>query len=120
MNIGESDHIDADLGIPTWTQNQRPSDNNQRKRLSIQVMQGENFGLILDGEARSDGAIRFLIGINIGDVIPDGTDVHGLRGKRGITASPNARRVASAYRGQCAIICRVVPTWPSRHSGRST
>jgi hypothetical protein len=45
MNIGESDHIDGDLGIPTWTQNQRPSDNNQRKRLSIQVMTSANFSL---------------------------------------------------------------------------
>src|SRR5690242_8560476 len=39
MNIRESDHIAADLGIPTWTQNQRPSERNRRKRLSIQVMQ---------------------------------------------------------------------------------
>jgi hypothetical protein len=45
MNIGESDHIAADLGIPTWTQNQKLSDNNRRERLSIQIMQGENFGL---------------------------------------------------------------------------
>jgi hypothetical protein len=46
MNIGESDHIAADLGIPTWTQNQKLSDNNRRERLSIQIMQGENFGLV--------------------------------------------------------------------------
>jgi hypothetical protein len=56
MNIGESDHIDADLGIPTWTQNQKPSDKNQRKRLSIQVMQGENFGLS-DAAGQRRGAI---------------------------------------------------------------
>jgi adenylate cyclase len=32
---------------------------------------------VVDGEAPSDRAIRFRIGINMGDVIPDGTDVHG-------------------------------------------
>jgi adenylate cyclase len=32
---------------------------------------------VFDGEAPSDRAIRFRIGINVGDVIPDGTDVHG-------------------------------------------
>ena len=45
MNIGESDHIAADEGIPTWTQNQRISDNNPLERLSIQIKQSENFGL---------------------------------------------------------------------------
>jgi hypothetical protein len=45
MNIRESDHIAADLGIPTWTQNQKLSDRNRRKRLSIPVVQRENFGL---------------------------------------------------------------------------
>ena len=32
---------------------------------------------ILDHEQPSDRAIRFRIGINIGDAIPDGTDLHG-------------------------------------------
>jgi adenylate cyclase len=32
---------------------------------------------VVDGHAPSDRAIRFRIGINVGDVIPDGTDVHG-------------------------------------------
>jgi adenylate cyclase len=32
---------------------------------------------VVDGDAPSDRAIRFRIGINMGDVIPDGTDVHG-------------------------------------------
>jgi adenylate cyclase len=32
---------------------------------------------VVDGEAPTDRAIRFRIGINVGDVIPDGTDVHG-------------------------------------------
>jgi adenylate cyclase len=31
----------------------------------------------LDGDQPADRAIRFRVGINIGDVIPDGTDVHG-------------------------------------------
>jgi adenylate cyclase len=30
-----------------------------------------------DGDQPSDRAIRFRVGINVGDVIPDGTDVHG-------------------------------------------
>jgi hypothetical protein len=32
---------------------------------------------IHDGHQPPDRAIRFRVGINIGDVIPDGTDVHG-------------------------------------------
>jgi adenylate cyclase len=30
-----------------------------------------------DGDLPPDQAIRFRVGINVGDVIPDGTDVHG-------------------------------------------
>jgi adenylate cyclase len=30
-----------------------------------------------DGDQPTDRAIRFRVGINVGDVIPDGTDVHG-------------------------------------------
>ena len=30
-----------------------------------------------DGDLPPDRAIRFRVGINVGDVIPDGTDVHG-------------------------------------------
>ena len=32
---------------------------------------------VVDGEVAPDRIIRFRIGINVGDVIPDGTDVHG-------------------------------------------
>jgi adenylate cyclase len=32
---------------------------------------------VLDGDQPPDRAIRFRIGINIGDAIPDGTDLHG-------------------------------------------
>jgi adenylate cyclase len=32
---------------------------------------------ICDGEQTSDRAIRFRLGINIGDAIADGTDLHG-------------------------------------------
>jgi adenylate cyclase len=32
---------------------------------------------VVDGKVPSDRAIRFRIGINMGDVIPDGTDVTG-------------------------------------------
>jgi adenylate cyclase len=30
-----------------------------------------------DGDQPPDRAIRFRVGINVGDVIPDGTDIHG-------------------------------------------
>jgi len=45
MNSPESDHIAADLGIPTWTQNISLLSANRRKRLTLQVGQSENFGL---------------------------------------------------------------------------
>src|SRR5215475_2813230 len=32
---------------------------------------------VVDSEVPSDRTIRFRVGINMGDVIPDGTDVHG-------------------------------------------
>ena len=32
---------------------------------------------VYDGDQRPDRRIRFRVGINIGDVIPDGTDLHG-------------------------------------------
>jgi class 3 adenylate cyclase len=32
---------------------------------------------VCDGDRHPDRTIRFRIGINVGDVIPDGTDVHG-------------------------------------------
>ena len=36
-----------------------------------------------DADQPPDRAIRFRVGINIGDVIADGTDLHGRRGERG-------------------------------------
>jgi class 3 adenylate cyclase len=30
-----------------------------------------------DGDQPADQAIRFRVGINVGEVIPDGTDIHG-------------------------------------------
>jgi adenylate cyclase len=32
---------------------------------------------VWDGDQPTDRAVRFRVGINVGDVIPDGTDVHG-------------------------------------------
>jgi adenylate cyclase len=32
---------------------------------------------VVEGDLPSDRSIRFRVGINVGDVIPDGTDVHG-------------------------------------------
>ncbi len=32
---------------------------------------------VLDGDRPPDGAIRFRVGINLGDAIPDGSDLHG-------------------------------------------
>ena len=43
-------------------------------RCAVKVQQGVP---IHDRDQPPDRAIRFRIGINVGDVIPDGTDVHG-------------------------------------------
>jgi adenylate cyclase len=52
-----------------------------------------------DGDQPPDRAIRFRIGINIGDAIPDGTDLHGD------AVNVAVRLQAECLLGQCA--CRV-------------
>ncbi len=43
-------------------------------RCAVKVQQAV---AVYDGDHPSDRRIRFRVGINVGDVIPDGTDVHG-------------------------------------------
>jgi adenylate cyclase len=44
-------------------------------RCAVQVQQQVS---AYDGDLAPDQAIRFRVGINVGDVIPDGLDVHGM------------------------------------------
>jgi len=50
MNMPESNHIPADLGTPTWTQNQRAYKPNPQKGFVVQCNASENFGLANDPE----------------------------------------------------------------------
>ena len=71
---------------------------------------------VYDGDQLPDRRIRFRVGINIGDVIADGTDLHG----DGIKSRPGWRRsarwAASASRVRCAIMCVAGSTWRSSRS----
>src|SRR6476660_411787 len=52
MNMAESNHTPAVLGIPTWTQNPHQSSNNTLTGFSLQVPTRENFRLgdgVLEG-----------------------------------------------------------------------
>jgi class 3 adenylate cyclase len=68
----------------------------------------------------TDRIIRFRIGIDIGDAIADGADLHG----DGVILRPgcrrNAYRVASAYRVRCVIMCTIGSIWRSNSWGRWT
>ena len=72
---------------------------------------------IHDRDQPPDRAIRFRVGINLGDAIADGTDLHGdavnVAGFR-----PSVRRAASASRDRCGITCLAGSIWPSRNLGR--
>ena len=48
MNMPESNHIPADLGTPTWTQNQRAYKPNPQKGFVVQRNASENFGVDSD------------------------------------------------------------------------
>ena len=74
---------------------------------------------IHDGDQPPDRAIRFRIGINIGDAIADGTDLHGDAVNVAARFRPSARRAASASRDRCAIMCMIGSIWPLRSLGRS-
>jgi hypothetical protein len=65
MNMAESNHTPAVLGIPTWTQNPHQSSNNTLTGFSLQVPTRENFRLdrpVLKGMTPSDrnAAVRRL------------------------------------------------------------
>ncbi len=58
MNIPESNHILADLGILTWTQNKKLFPIKCLKQLVFQVVHIANFGL-------ASGAIRQTFSVRI-------------------------------------------------------
>ena len=69
--------------------------------------------------APPDRAIRFRIGINVGDVIPDGTDVHGDVVNVAARLQASVRPAASAYRAPCAITWAGASISHSRRGARS-
>ena len=73
---------------------------------------------VCDGDKPPERAIRFRVGINVGDVIPDGTDIHGdvVNWRQG--SRPNVRRAASAFRERCAIMFTTVSIYCSRNLDR--
>ena len=73
-----------------------------------------------DGDQPPDRAIRFRVGINLGDVIPDGTDIHGDVVNVAAGSRQSVRRVASASRGRCGIMCKAGSIWHSRSLVRSS
>ena len=58
-----------------------------------------------DGDQPPDRTIRFRVGINIGDAIADGTDLHGDAVNMAADFRRNAHRVVFASREPCATIC---------------
>ena len=60
---------------------------------------------VYDGDQPPDRRIRFRIGINIGDVIPHGTDLHGDGVNIAARLEARAPVVASAYRARCVTMC---------------
>ena len=60
---------------------------------------------LYDRDHAPDRAIRFRIGVNIGDAIADGTDLHGDAVNVAANSSRNARRAPCASRARCAIMC---------------
>ena len=64
-------------------------------RCAVKVQQRVPFH---DGDQFPDRAIRFRVGINIGDAIADGTDLHGDAVNVAARLRPSVRQVASASR----------------------
>ena len=62
---------------------------------------------IRDGDQPLNRAIRFRIGISVGDAIADGTDLHGDVVNVAVAFKPNARPAASASRVRFGIICDI-------------
>ena len=66
---------------------------------------------VYDSDSAPDRRIRFRIGINIGDAIADGTDLHGDAVNVAARIQAECPVGASVSRGRCAIMCTAVWTW---------
>jgi class 3 adenylate cyclase len=71
-----------------------------------------------DGDQPPDRTIRFRIGVNIGDVIADGTDLHGDAVNVAARLQSECPPGGICGRGQCGTICKAGSLSPSRNLGR--
>ena len=72
-----------------------------------------------DRDQPADRAIRFRIGINIGDVIADGTELHGDGVNVAARLQAECPSGKYASHGLCVTMCMAVSISPSRRLGRS-
>ena len=75
---------------------------------------------VYDGDQPPDRRIRFRVGINIGDVIPDGTDLHGDGVNIAARLEAESRLAASACRARCGTTCTAGSIWPFEPIGSLT
>jgi adenylate cyclase len=73
----------------------------------------------LDGDQPPDRAIRFRVGINIGDAIADGTDLHGDAVNVAARIQAECPPGGICVRERCAIMCEGGSISPSRRLGHS-
>ena len=66
---------------------------------------------ILDSDQPPDRAIRFRVGINIGDAIADGTDLHGDAVNVATRLQAECPTGESASRDPCATMCKTGSIW---------
>jgi class 3 adenylate cyclase len=76
--------------------------------------------LVYDGDQPAEQVIRFRIGINIGDAIADGTDLHGDAVISRRDFRPNVHRAVSALQDQFEIMCKTGSILPLRSLAHST
>ena len=72
-----------------------------------------------DRDQPSDRTLRFRVGINIGDAIADGTDLHGDAVNVAARIRPNVPPAVSVSHARCATMCMGGLIWHSRSLGRS-
>ena len=69
---------------------------------------------ILDRDQPPDRVIRFRVGINIGDAIADGTDLHGDAVNVATRLQAECPTGGSVSRDPCATMCKTGSIWLSR------
>lgn len=74
---------------------------------------------IHDGDQPPDRAIRFRVGINIGDAIADGTDLHGDAVNVAARLQAECPPGGIVFRGRCATMCVDGSNSRLRNLGRS-